>query len=222
MTKKFLSLYNEQLKSIENDEDTIAIFLVGSSKNINFEDENINIKDVDLFIISNQKENQIRDIKLLEGIELDINKFSIEYANYMIENKEYFFINEMKDAKVIYGKESTAYRFINLSKIKYDEGPKKIFEEEISVLSSTIHDNISRLGKKDNFESCEYEFLTNIYLKDIIKGYFIKNRKWMPKDKKIFKYLSENEKYLFKLVKSVYKDYEYNNLKKVYEYVFSK
>ncbi|MDO7206360.1 hypothetical protein Q5M85_21920 [Paraclostridium bifermentans] len=56
--------------------------------------------------------------------------------------------------------------------------------------------------------------MTNIYLKDIIKGYFIISGKWMPKDKKIFKYLSENEKKLFELSKNVYKDYNYNNLKK--------
>ncbi|WGX74587.1 hypothetical protein QJS64_10340 [Paraclostridium bifermentans] len=47
--------------------------------------------------------------------------------------------------------------------------------------------------------------MTNIYLKDIIKGYFIISGKWMPKDKKIFKYLSENEKKLFELSKTCIK-----------------
>ena len=51
------------------------------------------------------------------------------------------------------------------------------------------------------------EDLSELYLKDIIRGYFIKNGKWIPKDKKLFKYLSENEKDLFRLAKDVYKSY---------------
>ena len=101
MIKSFSNIYKEQLNSIINNEDVIALVLVGSSKNINFENEDLKIKDIDLFIISHQIENQIRDIKILNGIEFDINKFSIEYAKMMIENKEYFFIKEMKDAKII-------------------------------------------------------------------------------------------------------------------------
>lgn len=220
MVKNFSNIYKEQLNSIINNEDDIALFLVGSSKNINFENEDLKIKDIDLFIISHQIENQIRDIKILNGIEFDINKFSIEYAKMMIENKEYFFIKEMKDAKIIYDKKNIAHELINSSKLKYYEGPEKISKDEMLVLKNTIYDNISRLHNKTDFENYEYEFLTNIYLKDIIRGYFIKNGKWIPKDKKLFKYLSENEKDLFRLAKDVYKSYEYNNLKKVYEYVF--
>lgn len=220
MIKNFSNIYKEQLNSIINNENVIALFLVGSSKNINFENEDLKIKDIDLFIISHQIENQIRDIKILNGIEFDINKFSLEYAKMMIENKEYFFIKEMKDAKIIYDKKNIAYELIDSSKLKYYEGPKKISKDEMLVLKNTIYDNISRLHNKTDFENYEYEFLTNIYLKDIIRGYFIKNGKWIPKDKKLFKYLSENEKDLFRLAKDVYKSYEYNNLKKVYEYVF--
>ncbi|MFR9068964.1 MAG: hypothetical protein ACLVIU_01160, partial [Paraclostridium sp.] len=164
MIKSFSNIYKEQLNSIINNEDVIALFLVGSSKNINFENEDLKIKDIDLFIISHQIENQIRDIKILNGIEFDINKFSIEYAKMMIENKEYFFIKEMKDAKIIYDKKNIAYELINSSKLKYYEGPEKISKDEMLVLKNTIYDNISRLHNKTDFENYEYEFLTNIYL----------------------------------------------------------
>lgn len=220
MIKDFLTTYKEKIEDIKNDETTIAIFLVGSSKNIYNKDKIEDIKDIDLFIVSNQMENQIRNQEKINDIEFDINKFSEKHINFMIDNKEYFFINEMKDAKTIYDSKNMADKLINLSKEKYDEGPKKISKEEILILKNTILDNISRLEEKDGFENFEYEFLTNIYLKDIIKGYFIINGKWMPKDKKIFKYLGGNEKSLFELSKNVYKDYKYNNLKKVYEYVF--
>lgn len=220
--KEILTFYNEEIKSIMHDSDNIAALLVGSSKNVDFKNEKNNITDIDIFVISTQKENQIRDIKILNGVEFDINKFSINYVKTLLDKKEYFFIKEMKDAKIIYDKNNISKNIMKISKIKYDEGPKKISESEMIVLANTIYDNISRLENKNSFENYEYEFLTNTYLKDIIKGYFIKNRKWIPKDKKIFKYLSENEKDLFKLVINVYEDYEYNKLKKVYEYVFSK
>ncbi|EQK42453.1 hypothetical protein C672_1396 [[Clostridium] bifermentans ATCC 638] len=222
MIKNFIKTYEQKIKNIKDDENTIAIFLVGSSKDI-YNKKNIeNITDIDLFIVSEQNEDQIRKQEQFNGIEFDINKFSKRYIEFMIDNKEYFFINEMRNAKVIYDKKNISDKLIYLSKEKYNEGPKKLSNEEILVMENTILENISRLEKKDDFENYEYEFLTNIYLKDIIKGHFIMSGKWMPKDKKIFKYLSENEKKLFELSKNVYKDYNYNNLKKVYEYVFKK
>ena len=222
MIKNFIKTYEQKIKNIKDDENTIAIFLVGSSKDI-YNKKNIeNITDIDLFIVCEQNEDQIRRQEQFNGIEFDINKFSKRYIEFMIENKEYFFINEMRNAKVIYEKKNISDKLIYLSKEKYNEGPKKLSNEEILVMENTILENISRLEKKDDFENYEYEFLTNTYLKDIIKGYFIKNRKWILKDKKIFKYLRENEKNLFELSKNVYKDYNYNNLKKVYQYVFKK
>lgn len=219
--KNFLKCYYKELEKLKNNKDNIAIFLVGSSKNLDFTKLNENIKDIDIFVISDQIENQIRYTKTIYDIELDINKFSIKHINKMIESKEYFFINEMKDAKTIYDRDNMGKDVINLSKAKYEEGPEKISKENLLVISTTIYDNISRLKEKDKFENYEYEFLTNIYLKDIIEGYFIINSKWIPKDKKIFKYLSENEKDLFKLAKKVCEDYNYYNLEKVYKYVFN-
>ncbi|CEK37831.1 hypothetical protein [Paraclostridium sordellii] len=217
---EILHCYNEVVEVIKNDKNTLAIFLVGSSKNIeNMKVKNIN--DIDIFVICNQESNQIRYIKKIKNIEFDINKFSIDYTKHMIENGEYFFINEMKDAKVIYDKSNLSSELINSSIIKYNEGPKKISEEEIDIMANILYGNISSLEEKDSFENYEYEFLTNTYLKDIIKGYFIKNRKWILKDKKIFKYLRENEKDLFKLATKVYEKHDYRDLKNVYEYVFS-
>lgn len=220
MSKDFMKIYEQKIDNIKLDKNTIAIFLVGSSKELFNKDRIDNIKDIDIFIVCNQSENQVRTQEIINNIEFDINKFSQSYIYKMLENKEYFFVNEMKDAKVIYDKKDIASKIIYLAEKIYNEGPKKLSQEEILVIKNTIYDNISRLDKKDNFENFEYEFLTNMYLKDIIKGYFELNCKWMPKDKKIFKYLNENEKNLFELAKSVYKDYNYNNLKKVYDYVF--
>jgi len=64
--------------------------------------------------------------------------------------------------------------------------------------------------------------LTNLYLKDIIVGYFIINNKWIPKDKKLLKSLKNENLELFKLCKVAIEKYNYNELEKVYKYIFSK
>ncbi|EPZ59316.1 hypothetical protein H477_2070 [[Clostridium] sordellii ATCC 9714] len=59
---EILHCYNEVVEVIKNDKNTLAIFLVGSSKNIeNMKVKNIN--DIDIFVICNQENNQIRYIK---------------------------------------------------------------------------------------------------------------------------------------------------------------
>ena len=73
---------------------------------------------------------------------------------------------------------------------------------------------------KEKFDVFEYEFLTNLYLKDIIVGYFIINNKWLPKDKKLFKSLKDENIELFRLCKKVIETYEYKDLINVYKYIF--
>ena len=75
---------------------------------------------------------------------------------------------------------------------------------------------------KEKYDIFEYKFLTNLYLKDIIVGYFIKNNKWTPKDKNLFKCLKNENLELYKLCKKVIKSYEYEDLECVYKYIFSK
>ena len=138
----------------------------------------------------------------------------------LINDKEYFFINEMKDAKVIHDCNNICEELTSKSNIKYKEGPKNNGDSHVN--SVNIYENISRLENKGRFSKCEYEFSTNLYLKDIISEYFIINNKWMPKDKKIFNYLSENDVELFKLIECVYEEYNYKSLESVYKYVFKK
>lgn len=214
-----IKTYENQIKDITRNDNNKSIYLVGSAKNMDLYDENIAINDIDIFVISNQKENQIRDIKKIEGIEFDINYFSKEYVNYLIENKIYFFISEMKDAKIIYDKDSDGEKIIKRCSDVYKEGPNN--KEESYINKIHIYDNMLRLKDKHEFEKWEYEFLTNLYLKDIISEYFTIKNKWIPKDKKLFKFLREEEPEIFDLVISVYEDYDYNRLEIVYRYVFS-
>lgn len=220
MKNKLYKIYKEEIENIIKDENTEAIFLVGSAKEYDLTLENTKINDIDIFVFSNQDKKQIRIIKEVQGIEFDINYFSTDSVEYFVNSKEFFFLNEMKNAKTIYDKNNISDNLISLCKLKYTEGPNKLSRGEKEFLKSEIESKIQRLKFKEEYETYEYEFLTNLYLKDIIVGYFSINSKWIPKDKKLIKTLKKENEELFNLIQNIYKNYRYDDLINVYNYVF--
>ena len=222
MEDSIYNIYNEEVKKIINNENTKAIYLVGSSKNVDLQSDNVCVNDIDLFVFVKNGDDQTRVVKNIKNIEFDINYFSEKGVEKFIENKEYFFLKEMKNPKVVYDKFNISDDIINLCENKFIEGPNKLSNEDINLLKSNIYAKISDLKNKERFDNFEYEFLTNLYLKDIIVGYFIINNKWIPKDKKLLKSLKNENLELFKLCKVAIEKYNYNELEKVYKYIFSK
>lgn len=221
MENSIYNIYNKEVKKIIDNENTIAIYLVGSSKNIDLQsDYNILINDIDIFVFTKKGDEQVRIVKNIENIGFDISYFSEKMIYKFLNEKEYFFLKEMKNPKVVYDKFGISKNIINLCKKKFKEGPKKLSKEEKKLLESNIYSKIEDLNIKDKFNSFEYQFLTNLYLKDIIVGYFIINNKWIPKDKKLFEIIKNENLELFRLCKKVIETYEYKDLKKVYKYIF--
>lgn len=222
MENSIYNIYNEEIKKIINNENTKAVYLVGSSKNVDLQLNNVYVNDIDLFVFVKNGDDQTRIVKNIKNIEFDINYFSEKGVEKFIEYKEYFFLKEMKNPKIVYDKFNISDNIINLCKNKFIEGPNKLSNEDINLLESNIYAKISDLKNKEKFDNFEYEFLTNLYLKDIIVGYFIINNKWIPKDKKILKSLENENLELFKLCKVAIEKYDYNELENVYKYIFSK
>jgi hypothetical protein len=222
MENSIYNIYNEEIKKIINNENTKAVYLVGSSKNVDLQLNNVYVNDIDLFVFVKNGDDQTRIVKNIKNIEFDINYFSEKGVEKFIEYKEYFFLKEMKNPKIVYDKFNISDNIINLCKNKFIEGPNKLSNEDIKLLESNIYAKISDLKNKEKFDNFEYEFLTNLYLKDIIVGYFIINNKWIPKDKKLLKSLENENLELFKLCKVAIEKYHYNELENVYKYIFSK
>lgn len=218
--KNLYEIYISEINKIINEKNTRCIFLVGSSKNYNLEKEIDKINDIDLFVISDINEKQIRHIKNINNIDFDINYFSKDKINEFIENKEYFFLKEMKSPKIIYDKYNEGNELINLCESKYLEGPNKISKDEKLKLKEELIIKIESLKDKLKFHKFEYEFLTNLYLKDIIVGYFTINNKWIPKDKKLLKEIKKEDKNLSILIERFLKNYKYEDLLSIYDYVF--
>ena len=222
MENSIYNIYNEEIKKIINNENTKAVYLVGSSKNVDLQLNNVYVNDLDLFVFVKNGDDQTRIVKNIKNIEFDINYFSEKGVEKFIEKKEYFFLKEMKNPNIVYDKFNISDNIITLCKNKFIEGPNKLSNEDINLLESNIYAKISDLKNKEKFDNFEYEFLTNLYLKDIIVGYFIINNKWIPKDKKLLKSLENENLELFKLCKVAIEKYHYNELENVYKYIFSK
>ena len=220
MKNSIYNIYNKEIKKIINNENTKAIFLVGSSKNVDLQSDNTSVNDIDLFVFTKNGDKQTRIVKYIENIEFDINYFSEKGVQKFINEKEYFFLKEMKNPKVIYDKSGISNDIISLCKEKFIEGPGKLSKGDINLLEANLYAKIEDLKSKEKFDVFEYEFLTNLYLKDIIVGYFIINNKWLPKDKKLFKSLKDENIELFRLCKKVIETYEYKDLVNVYKYIF--
>ena len=220
MTNKIYEICKLEIEILNKYSNTISVFLVGSSKNIDLKLADNNINDIDIFVFVNQGENQVREIKRIEGIEFDINYFSRRGFKHLMDNKEYFFLNGMKDAKVIFDRNNTATCIIQLCRTKYQEGPNQISDGEKCFLKSEMESNISRLKNKEKIDLIEYEFLVNLYLKELIVGYFTINNKWIPKDKKLFKELKKEDSYLYDLANEIKGEEKYEKLLEIYDYIF--
>lgn len=220
MTNSIYETYETELEKIKKSSNTIAIFLVGSSKGLDLRETNLKLNDIDIFVFVNQGEIQERVIKYINDIEFDINYFSRNGLKYLVNNKEYFFLKEMKDAQVIYDKNNTAIHIKELCRRSYLEGPKKLSDSEKQFIKIDVESKILRLKYKEKFENFEYKFLTNLYLKDIIIGYFKINDNWVPKDKNLLKELKKENKELFNFIEEIHEEYDYNLLLQLYNHIF--
>lgn len=220
MENSIYKTYKEEIELINSNDNVNSILLVGSSKNINFELDYNFINDIDIFIIVKEGPYQERIIKERNGIEFDINYFSIKGVYKFIEEKEYFFLKEMKDAKVIYNKDKNLNNIISLCRVEYNKGPKLLSEDEKKFIKIETLSKLERLKVKDKYEDFEYKFLINVYLKDLIIAFFNINNKWVPKDKKLIATIKQEDIVLYDLVKKVNQNYLYEDLFNVYKYIF--
>ena len=220
MENSIYKTYKEEIELINSNDNVNSILLVGSSKNINFELDYNFINDIDIFIIVKEGPYQERIIKERNGIEFDINYFSIKGVYKFIEEKEYFFLKEMKDAKVIYNKDKNLNNIISLCRVEYNKGPKLLSEDEKKFIKIETLSKLERLKVKDKYEDFEYKFLINVYLKDLIIAFFNINNKWVPKDKKLIATIKQEDIVLYNLVKKVNQNYLYEDLFNVYKYIF--
>lgn len=220
MINNVFKIYTKEINNIIKDDSVTEIFLVGSSKDKDFKSNSVEINDIDIFVFRNSNKKQDRIIETINGVDFDINYFSHEGVEDLIKEKEYFFLKEMKEPKIVYDKNSKAQEIIKMCEKLYNEGPRKLSLEEKEELKLEILSKIDSLKYKIKYSEFEFLFLTNICIKDLVTSYFRLNSKWIPKDKKLLKTLENDDKKLYELIKKVNCDCQYEVLLNAYKYIF--
>ncbi|HGS8893471.1 TPA: hypothetical protein ACMUYW_002228, partial [Clostridioides difficile] len=138
-------VYNEEMTKIIENQNTLAVYLVGSSKDVDFTLYDVEINDIDVFVFVKEGEKQERILFKKKGIEFDVNYFSKDGVKKLLSNREYFFVKEMKDAKVLFDRENISHIIKDISRDIYLEGPSKMSLEEKSFIKQDIGAKISNL-----------------------------------------------------------------------------
>lgn len=143
-------VYNEEITKIIENQNTLAVYLVGSSKDVDFTLYDVEINDIDVFVFVKEGEKQERILFKKKGIEFDVNYFSKDGVKKLLSNREYFFVKEMKDAKVLFDRKNISHIIKDISRNIYLEGPSKMSLEEKSFIKQDIGAKISNLKIKKN------------------------------------------------------------------------
>ncbi|MCE0789118.1 hypothetical protein LWE77_10050, partial [Clostridioides difficile] len=144
-------VYNEEMTKIIENQNTLAVYLVGSSKDVDFTLYDVVINDIDVFVFVKEGEKQERILFKKKGIEFDVNYFSKDGVKKLLSNREYFFVKEMKDAKVLFDRENISHIIKDISRDIYLEGPSKMSLEEKSFIKQDIGAKILNLKNKEKF-----------------------------------------------------------------------
>ncbi|WP_207641138.1 nucleotidyltransferase domain-containing protein [Peptoclostridium acidaminophilum] len=207
-----MKLYNKEINKINGN--VIAIMLVGSYPHLQKGEG----KDIDIFVILDEGSNQTRRIKIIDGVELDINYFPLEVAKRLIADGEYFFIYELSERASVLLDTGYAETLIKNARIRYQKGPKKATHEDICLMKHETDALIRRtitetdvVQRNINAVSC---------LAKMLKAYFTSRGIWCPKEKNIVNALRENDETLYLMAKEFIEDMDTENLEKISEKVF--
>ena len=122
MGKKEKESFDFVIDRLKNDENNILIMLVGSAKYKNLSDEDLSINDIDLFVIrKNQISEQIREFSNYQGLDFDINYFSVESGYKYINRAEKFFIKAISNPVIIFERVDISAKMIEKCKLMYEE-----------------------------------------------------------------------------------------------------
>ncbi len=208
----------EYVYRYRNEDDVLAVILVGSSSNMapNIE---LACSDIDLFVITSSGEFQERNILKSGGVEIDINYFPVEIAKNLIVSRKMFMVHELaKRALVIKERKNTASSLIDMAKEVYEKGPNPIRGEIAALEMSQLKGLIEGLAREE--DPAQNKFNRIFIFERIIKAYFTMNAIWLPKEKRILKELKKISPRLYDKSNEFLECFEASKLEDIYNEVF--
>ncbi|WP_183108741.1 nucleotidyltransferase domain-containing protein [Thermohalobacter berrensis] len=192
------------MDKIIKDKDVSSILLVGSAATKGNK-EFSNLRDIDIFVITNKQSNFEREVIKIDGIEFDISYISKDLLSKCISQKVQFIINSLCSCKIIYSQDNEISDILEKICRTYYNGPKKLDKTEINYIRFNLFMKYKDLlRRREDFLNSL--FLANNLFKEALVSYFKLNNLWIPKDKKLLKEIEKRDERLFFLSESFIKE----------------
>lgn len=182
-----------------------SIILYGSYSRGDITDES----DLDIVCFSDITEDK-NDIESFEGKQLDVWIYKTEKMG----NPEQFL--RVNKGKILLNDKGLADEFLSEIKNIFDNGPKKLSNEEKEFLKGWLRKMYLRSNKND----IEGDYRFHWMLKDSLEIYFELKGLWYLGSKKAISWLSKNDEIAYNLFKNALaKDAKKNNVEQLIEYL---
>lgn len=190
-------IYNRRIKEIIGNERVLSILLIGASARAEKVDFN-SLRDIDLFVITDENYGFEREVIDIEGMLFDISYMSLESFKKGIDDKITFLINSLQSYRLIYNIDINLEKLLNKLKSIYKEGPIRLEAEEIDYIRFKLYQDYGDiLSRKEDILNTI--FLMNKLFYDILISYFKLNGYWIPKDKKLLNRIQNIDDILYNL-----------------------
>ncbi|WP_432408267.1 hypothetical protein [Wukongibacter sp. M2B1] len=214
-------IYDKKIKQIIEAERVLSILLIGAGANT--EKNNFNfLRDIDLFVITDENYGFQRAVTETEGVLFDISYMSIKAFEKGMDEKLSFLINALQNCRIVYNINEGLEEYLNNIKDLYSIGPQKLSNEEVDYIRYKLYQDYEDiLSRKGDILNVRF-LLTNLFY-NILISYFKLNGYWIPKDKKILSNIQKNDNALYGLCKSFIQEEDSNSklksLDKILNYV---
>lgn len=189
--------YEEKVEKIIENEKVISILLIGAGARVKY-DEFETLRDIDLFVITEEDYDFQREVIETYGVSFDISYMSIKAFKRGIDEQLIFLINSLQSCTIVYNTNEALEELLNKIKFLYEKGPAKLKKAESDYIRFKLYqDYVDILSRKE--DRMNVLFLMNNLFYNILISYFKLNSFWIPKDKKILNYIQNIDNILYNL-----------------------
>lgn len=190
-------IYDRRIQEIIEGEKVLSILLIGAGSKIEEKDFNT-LKDIDLFVITDENYGFQREIIEVEDALFDISYMSLDALKKAIDDEMTFLINALQSYRIVYSELEDLEKLLDRIKFIYNRGPQNLGPDEVNYIRFKLYQDYEDIFfRREDVQNSL--FLMNNLFREILIAYFKLNNRWVPKDKKILNYLQNLDKILYNL-----------------------
>ena len=201
------NLFNKKISTIVEKDKPCGILLVGSlARMSNMEIDKA--RDIDIFVIVDKAEFR-REVINLEGLEFDVSYMPLNLLELSITKRISSIICVLAKSKILYKSNNILEEYLERIKTIYEKGPFTLDDYNINYIRFKLTQSYltvkSRMQDRINFE-----FLSGVFIKELLNSYFKLNKIWMPPDKRMLNSIEDRK--LLEMIEEFYSINDKDNL----------